>query len=184
MQKITQQARCLRQNLARRRKNEAGVPFGRRGRGRENGFRCPAGRPRMTYSKTAAIRTAIAITASLFRVGCMSGGHGVKRMTGAEGSATSPGGCPGPQPEAASTGSRPRQLEPWRGCSPVAGSAPRSTRPTGYMRPVCGKPRRRPVQAGCPPAGTIPIPATQGRLRQPTPTDRPAASTVGNNSSP
>ena len=138
------------------------------------------------HSKAVAIGTAIATIASLFRVGCMSGGHGVKRMTGAEGSATSPGGggCPGPQPEAASTGSRPRQLEPWRGCFPVAGSAPRSTRPTGYMRPVCGKPRRRPVQAGCPPAGTIPIPATQGRLRQPTPTDRPAASTVGNNSSP
>ncbi len=30
----------------------------------------------------------------------------------------------------------------------------------------------------------IPIPATQGRLRQPTPTDRPAESTAGNNSSP
>ena len=37
----------------------------------------------MTYSKTAAIRTPIAITASLFRAGCMSGGHGVKRMDGA-----------------------------------------------------------------------------------------------------
>ena len=47
----------------------------------------------MTYSKAVAIGTAIAITASLFRVGCMSGGHGVKRMTGAEGSATSPGGA-------------------------------------------------------------------------------------------
>ena len=58
-------------------------PFGRRGRGRENGFRCPAGRPRMTHSKAVAIRTAIAIIASLFRAGCMSGGHGVKRMTGA-----------------------------------------------------------------------------------------------------
>ena len=46
----------------------------------------------MTYSKTAAIRTAIAVIAALFRAGCMSGGHGVKRMTGAEGSATSPGG--------------------------------------------------------------------------------------------
>ena len=46
----------------------------------------------MTHSKAVAIRTAIAIIASLFRAGCMSGGHGVKRMTGAEGSATSPGG--------------------------------------------------------------------------------------------
>ena len=46
----------------------------------------------MTHSKAVAIGTAIAITASLFRVGCMSGGHGVKQMTGAEGSATSPGG--------------------------------------------------------------------------------------------
>ena len=44
------------------------------------------------HSKAVAIGTAIAIIASLFRVGCMSGGHGVKRMTGAEGSATSPGG--------------------------------------------------------------------------------------------
>ena len=48
----------------------------------------------MTHSKAVAIRTAIAIIASLFRAGCMSGGHGVKRMTGAEGSATSPGGVP------------------------------------------------------------------------------------------
>ena len=68
-------------------------PFGRRGRGRENGFRRPAGKPRMTYSKTAAIRTAIAVIAALFRAGCMSGDHGVKRMTGAEGSATSQGGA-------------------------------------------------------------------------------------------
>ena len=67
-------------------------PFGRRGRGRENGSRRPAGRPRITNSKAVAIGTAIAIIASLIRVGCMSGGHGVKRMTGAEGSATSPGG--------------------------------------------------------------------------------------------
>ena len=58
-------------------------PFGRRGGGRENGFRRPAGKPRMTYSKTAAIRTAIAVIAALFRAGCMSGGHGVKRMAGA-----------------------------------------------------------------------------------------------------
>ena len=35
----------------------------------------------MTYSKTAAIRTAIAVIAALIRVGCMSGGHGVKRMS-------------------------------------------------------------------------------------------------------
>ena len=58
-------------------------PFGRRRRGRENGFRCPAGRPRLTHSKTAATRTAIAIIASLFRAGCVTGDHGVKRMAGA-----------------------------------------------------------------------------------------------------
>ena len=52
-------------------------------RGRENGSRRPAGRSRLTHSKTAATRTAIAIIASLFRAGCMSGGHGVKRMDGA-----------------------------------------------------------------------------------------------------
>ena len=55
-------------------------PFGRRGRARENSFRCPAGRPRMTYSKTVAIRTAIAVIATLLLAGCMSGDHGVKRM--------------------------------------------------------------------------------------------------------
>ena len=58
-------------------------PFGPRGRGRENGFRCPAGRPRMTHSKAVAIRTAIAIIATLFLAGGMSGDHGVKRMAGA-----------------------------------------------------------------------------------------------------
>ena len=36
----------------------------------------------MTHSKAVAIGTAIAIIASLFRVGCMPGGHGVKRMAG------------------------------------------------------------------------------------------------------
>ena len=48
-------------------------PFGRRGRGRENGSRRPAERPRMTHSETAAIRTAIAVIAVLFLAGCMSG---------------------------------------------------------------------------------------------------------------
>ena len=37
----------------------------------------------MTHSKTAPTRTAIAIIASLFRAGCMSSGHGVKRMADA-----------------------------------------------------------------------------------------------------
>ena len=37
----------------------------------------------MTHSKTAQIRTAIAVIATLLMAGCMSGGHGVKRMTGA-----------------------------------------------------------------------------------------------------
>ena len=36
----------------------------------------------MTHSKTAAIRTAIAVIATLFLAGCMSGDHGVKRMAG------------------------------------------------------------------------------------------------------
>ena len=44
-------------------------PFGWRGRGRENGFRCP--------------RRVIAVIAALFLAGCMSGDHGVKRMAGA-----------------------------------------------------------------------------------------------------
>ena len=37
----------------------------------------------MTYSKTAAIRTAIAVIAALFLAGCVTGDHGVKRMDGA-----------------------------------------------------------------------------------------------------
>ena len=36
----------------------------------------------MTYSKTAAIRTAIAVIATLLLAGCMFGDHGVKRMPG------------------------------------------------------------------------------------------------------
>ena len=70
-------------------------PFGPRGRGRENGFRCPAERPRITNSKAVAIGTAIAIIASLFRAGCMSGGHGVKRMAGARARLQSPGAYTG-----------------------------------------------------------------------------------------
>ena len=57
--------------------------MGRRGRERENGSRRPAGRSRLTHSKTAAIRTAIAVIAALFLAGYMTGGHGVKRMDGA-----------------------------------------------------------------------------------------------------
>ena len=37
----------------------------------------------MTYSKTAAIRTAIAVIAALFLAICMPGDHGVNRMAGA-----------------------------------------------------------------------------------------------------
>ena len=37
----------------------------------------------MTYSKTAAIRTAIAVIAALFLAGCLTGDHGVKRAAGA-----------------------------------------------------------------------------------------------------
>ena len=55
-------------------------PFGRRGQGR---FRRSATRPRMTDSKAAAIRTAIAVMAALFLAGCGTGDHGVKRMAGA-----------------------------------------------------------------------------------------------------
>ena len=120
-------------------------PFGPRGRGRENGFRCPAGRPRITNSKAVAIGTAIAIIAFLFRVGCMSGGHGVKRMTGAEGSATSPrgGGVPRSTAGSGKHGIAATAAGTMAGLFPGSGIAPRSTRPTGYMRPVCGKPRRR-----------------------------------------
>ena len=57
-------------------------PFGRRGRGRENGFRRPAGRPRTSYSHTATIRMAIAVIVLLFLTGCMSG-IWVKRMADA-----------------------------------------------------------------------------------------------------
>ena len=60
----------------------------------------------MTHSKTAQIRTAIAVIATL-----LYGRLHVRRSWGEaddrrEGSATSPGACPGPQPEAASPGSR------------------------------------------------------------------------------
>ena len=48
----------------------------------------------MTHSKTAQIRTAVAIIASLFRAGCMSGGHGVKRMDGARARRHRRGGMP------------------------------------------------------------------------------------------
>ena len=37
----------------------------------------------MTYSKTAAIRTAIAVIAALSLAGCVTGDHGVKRAAGA-----------------------------------------------------------------------------------------------------
>ena len=156
-------------------------PFGRRGRGRENGFRCPTGRPRMTHSKTAPTRTAITIIASLFRAGCMSSGHGGEADGRRAGSATSPGGA---------------QVHSWKRQArdrghgsgnhggagfPVAGSAPRST---SCVRPAHSKPRRRPVQAGCPRAGAMPIQTTQGRLHRPAPTDRPPESTAGNTNSP
>ena len=95
------------------------------------------------------------------------------------GSAVSLGARTDSRPE--SSGSRPRWREPWRGCFPAAGSTPRST---SFMRLEHGKRRWRPVQAGRPRAGTIPIPATQARLRRPTLTDRPAESTTGNISSP
>ena len=55
-------------------------PLGRRGREREDGSRRPAGRSRLTHSKTAAIRTAIAVIAALFLAGYMTGDHGMKRM--------------------------------------------------------------------------------------------------------
>ena len=98
-----------------------------------------------------------------------------------EGSAESPGAYTDPRPEAASPGSRPRWWEPWRGCFPAAGSAPRST---SCMRSAHGKRRWRPVQVGRPRAGAIPRRVTQGRLRRPAPTDRPAESTPGNTNSP
>ena len=36
----------------------------------------------MTHSKTGAIKSAIAVLATLLLAGCMSGDHGVKRMAG------------------------------------------------------------------------------------------------------
>ena len=47
-----------------------------------------------------------------------------------------------------------------------------------------GKRCWKPVQAGCPRAGAIPKPVTQGRLHRPAPTDRPPESTAGNTNSP
>ena len=49
----------------------------------------------------------------------------------------------------------------------AARSAPCSTVQTGYMRHAHARPRWRPVQAGRPRAGAIPIPAMQARLRHP-----------------
>ena len=91
----------------------------------------------MTYSKKAAIRTAVAVIATLLMTGCISGDHGVQRMAGA-GFGGVAGACPDPRPEAANPGSRPRWREPWRGCFPIAGSAPRST---SSMQPAHGKRR-------------------------------------------
>ena len=131
----------------------------------------------MTYSKKAAIRTAIAVIAALFLAGCMTGDHGVKRMAGA-GSAESLG-------RARIHGRKRQARDRGHGGGNHGGVVSRQrdrrlARQAPAMRPAHGKRRWRPVQAGCPRAGTIPIPATQGRFRQPAPTDRPAESTAGN----
>ena len=132
----------------------------------------------MTHSKTAAIRTAIAVIAALFLAGYMTGDHGVKRMAQLGGVARA---CSDPRLEAASSGSGPPWQEPWRGRFPVVRLAPRST---SCMRPAHGKRCWKPVQAGCPRSGAIPKPVTQGRLHRPAPTDRPPESTAGNTNSP
>ena len=72
---ITQQACSPREILARHRENEAGVFRAAGTRARER-----LSPPRRESSndplKTAAIRTAIAVIATLIRAGCMSGDHG------------------------------------------------------------------------------------------------------------
>ncbi len=179
---ITQPARSPREILARGERMRPG-PFGRRGRGRENGSRRPAERPRMTHSKTAAIGTAIAVIAALFLAGYMTGDHGVKRMAGAGArrhrrgvlGSTVGSGKPG---IAATVAGIMAELFPGSGIGASLDQADR------LYAPVCGKPRRRPVQAGCPPAGAIPVPAMQALLRRPAPTNRPAESTARNTNSP
>ena len=134
----------------------------------------------MTYSKTAQIRTATAIIASLFRAGCMSGGHGVKRMTGA-GLGGIAGGVHGSTAGSGKHGIAATVAGTMAGLFPGSGigaSLDQADRLyAARLRQAASE--TRPI--GVPSRWHIPIPATQGLLRQPTPTDRPAASTVGNN---
>ena len=110
----------------------------------------------MTYSKKAAIRTAIAVIATLLMTGCISGDHGVQRMAGA-GFGGVAGACPDPTAGSGKPGIAATMAGTMAGLFPDSGIG--AALDKLYAA--------RTWQAARPRTGTIPIPATRGDSANP-----------------